>query len=156
MIGTVIIVCIPPVCAWFPLVGPGLRISDIEGPGDFLSDRVIDGVLAEDIYIAFIQISESQRSELPLHSARDLAENLQLNNPFRFHHEYLFEWAIPEECVLHSVTLKTLLNRGPSLEKFMLHGHFPTTHELSQPQECNVHQYRQCLRQSFGVNLYLI
>ncbi|KJK73710.1 hypothetical protein H634G_11010 [Metarhizium anisopliae BRIP 53293] len=97
-----------------------------------LHKHYVDGVPAEEIHIIFIQISESQRSGLPVHSARELAEELQVDEPYRFHHEYVFEWAIPDECVVHTVTLKTLLNRGLSMEKFLLHGQFPTTRELSQ------------------------
>ncbi|CAG8982554.1 hypothetical protein HYALB_00002336 [Hymenoscyphus albidus] len=88
------------------------------------SDRIVDtlkrafekhkdGERSADIWIVFIAEPQTiNETATRIHSAKELAEKCQLEEPKRFSHEVLFEWAIPEEYVLHQVSLHTLIERG--------------------------------------------
>lgn len=66
-----------------------------------------------DIWIAFIEVPDDSNHENPIriHPARELAEKCGIPDPHLFHHEAVIEWAIPEQCVLHQVSLQTLMDR---------------------------------------------
>jgi hypothetical protein len=88
------------------------------------SDRIVDtlqrafskhndGEPPAEIWIAFIEVpSTTNQSLTRIHSAKELAERCGHPNPNLFYHEVVFEWAIPEDYVLHRVSLQTLLQRG--------------------------------------------
>ena len=93
-----------------------------------VSDRIIDtvhrafekhyryGESPEDIWIVFLEVPATEHGRLAqVHAARLLAEDCGLSKPGKFRYEMVFEWAIPEEYVLHRVSLQTLMARG--LEK---------------------------------------
>jgi hypothetical protein len=64
------------------------------------------------IWVAFIEIPDDPEPEsVRPHSALNLAEQCGEPNPELFSHEFLFEWAIPEEYVSHLVSLETLMGR---------------------------------------------
>ncbi|EFY95869.2 hypothetical protein MAA_08677 [Metarhizium robertsii ARSEF 23] len=44
--------------------------------------------------------------------------------------KFLFEWAIPDDFVVHSVSIKTLLDRGLTLKNFLIGQRLPPTAEL--------------------------
>lgn len=88
-----------------------------------VSDRIIDtlirafrlfhkGETAKNIHIVFIRIPAAQKEITVLHSAMELAERCDLKDAGKFKNEFLFEWAVPSEFVMHSVTVDTLLLRG--------------------------------------------
>ena len=89
------------------------------------SDRIVDTVKrafekhceddesSAEIRIAFIEIPPTVNGTATrIHSAKKLAENCGLPEPNLFFHEAVFEWAIPEQYVLHKVSLRTLMKRG--------------------------------------------
>jgi len=66
-----------------------------------------------DIWIAFIEVPPTRNEDVTrIHSAKTLAEKCEHPEPNKFSHEVVFEWAIPEEWVVHKVSLQTLTNRG--------------------------------------------
>lgn len=77
-----------------------------------------DGEAAEDIWIAFIVVPPSDTTTV-IHSAGKLAKKCGLPKPNKLCHEFVFEWAIPEEYVVHEVSLETLLKRGLQEEHFL-------------------------------------
>lgn len=97
------------------------------------SSRIVDTLLraftkhyterepAEDIWIVFLELP-GIRGELPdgCHAASDLARECKRQNPEAFSgdkinmfcYEFVFEREVPEEYVLHKVSLETLKTRG--------------------------------------------
>ncbi|KAM0274275.1 hypothetical protein ACHAQH_008009 [Verticillium albo-atrum] len=79
-----------------------------------------DGNPAEDIWIAFIMVPAGSRKP---HSAKKLAmqsnKQREILKPHQFRHEFLFDWAIPEDFVLHEVSLQTLLDRGLDWHEYL-------------------------------------
>jgi hypothetical protein len=72
-----------------------------------------DGESPPDIFVALIEIPAATLEEpARVHAARLLAEECRLPKPRLFSHEIMFEWAIPEKYILHSVSLQTLIGRG--------------------------------------------
>jgi hypothetical protein len=68
---------------------------------------------SEDIWIAFMEVPPTiNEIGTPVHSAKELAEICGLQEPNRFSHEVVFEWAIPNKYVVHKVSLHTLMKRG--------------------------------------------
>jgi hypothetical protein len=51
-----------------------------------------------------------------------LAEECGHPEPGLFHHEIVFEWAIPEKYVLHKISLQTSMDRGLKWEKYLIQG----------------------------------
>jgi hypothetical protein len=95
-----------------------------------VSDRIIDTVqrafskyydceLPEDIYIVFIQVPADKRQVTGPHSAQGIAEDCGFEDSDKFKHEFVFEWAIPAGFISHTVTVKTLLDRGLSMDKYL-------------------------------------
>ncbi|KAL8661500.1 MAG: hypothetical protein Q9168_008379 [Polycauliona sp. 1 TL-2023] len=85
-----------------------------------------DGESQAEIWIAFIAIPSTINKTAPrVHSAKELAKKCHYAEYNSFHHEVVFEWAIPEKYVLHKISLETLIDRG--LHK----GHF---RPLSDPE----------------------
>ncbi|PHH88517.1 hypothetical protein CDD83_7439 [Cordyceps sp. RAO-2017] len=92
------------------------------------SDRMLDtvqrafnkhyeeGESPDEISIVFIQIPADRIEYTKLHAAPELARQCGHDEPGKFKHEYLFEWAIPQEYVVHTVTLQTLRDRGLASE----------------------------------------
>jgi hypothetical protein len=88
------------------------------------SDRIVDtlkrafehyenGESPADIWIVFVEAPPiMNKNATQIHSARDLAEKCELPEPNRFYHEVVFEWTIPNEWVMHKVSLQTLMERG--------------------------------------------
>ncbi|KAJ9130179.1 hypothetical protein NKR23_g12317 [Pleurostoma richardsiae] len=92
-----------------------------------VSDRLVDTVKRAydkhsendspaDIWVAFIEVPATAASPR-LHAAQDLAEDCGRPDSGLFRHEFVFEWAIPEEYVLHTVSLQTLMDRGLEWEQ---------------------------------------
>ncbi|KAK5990609.1 hypothetical protein PT974_08878 [Cladobotryum mycophilum] len=81
-----------------------------------VSDRIIDtlrrafnkhykdGESPEDIYIIFVK-TLGNLNGIAIHSARDLAKKGQNSKSNQFMHEFLFEWAIPEKYVVHTISV---------------------------------------------------
>jgi hypothetical protein len=92
-----------------------------------VSDRIIDTVKRAyekhyignespaDIWIVFIKVPAATEDP-KIHPAFKLAEECGLPEPNLRYHEFVFEWAIPDEYVLHKVSLQTLMDRGLSWE----------------------------------------
>lgn len=73
---------------------------------------------AEAIWIAFIAVPDPGSGIY--HHARSLAEQLGDGvNPVRYQSEYVFEWRIPQEYIIHTVSLQTLIDRGFGIENFI-------------------------------------
>jgi hypothetical protein len=72
--------------------------------------KFMDGEPPKQIYIVFI--SASPENESQYQSAQNLAEELHFENSHLYPSEYLAEWEIKPNAVQHSITLKTLLDRG--------------------------------------------
>ncbi|KFY05665.1 hypothetical protein V491_09069 [Pseudogymnoascus sp. VKM F-3775] len=99
------------------------------------SDRIVDGVTrafrkyyedgeeAADIWIAFIEVSPTTTARI--HSARELAGRCGFQKPELFSHEVVFEWAIPEEYIIHEVSFLTLMERGLREDYFLREYHLP-------------------------------
>lgn len=96
-----------------------------------VSDRIVDtvkrafekhykdGESLADIWITFIEVPAIiHGTPARIHATRSLAEERELPEPNVFYHEFVFEWAIPETYVLHTVSLQTLMNRGLQGEQF--------------------------------------
>ncbi|KAK3290478.1 uncharacterized protein B0H64DRAFT_412451 [Chaetomium fimeti] len=102
-----------------------------------VSNRIVDTVQracqkyksgespANTIWVVFIEVPAARRrtpTVTRLHPARDLAKQCLrrwgqelshlLEPPVKFDHEFLFEWGIPDDHVLHRVSLQTLMDRG--------------------------------------------
>ncbi|KAL6893437.1 hypothetical protein GGI43DRAFT_413336 [Trichoderma evansii] len=69
----------------------------------------------EDIWIAFIKVPVT----VQVHAAQPLAKECGLPTPGLLRYEYLFEWVIPDEYVLHRVSLQTLMDRGLDWEQYI-------------------------------------
>lgn len=96
-----------------------------------VSDRIIDtvrrawakhyndGESPADIWIAFIKVPTiPHRPPVQTHDAEILAKECGISNPEFFRHETVFEWAVPDDFVLHKICLHTLIDRGFSWEKY--------------------------------------
>ncbi|KAL7893297.1 hypothetical protein HDV64DRAFT_153624 [Trichoderma sp. TUCIM 5745] len=96
-----------------------------------VSSRIIDtvkrafdkcytyGESPEDIWIAFVKIATVDESPTPVHVARHLVEEGRHEKPNVFYHEYNFEWIIPDNYLLHQVSLQTLIDRGLDWKKYL-------------------------------------
>lgn len=94
-----------------------------------VSDRIVDtlsrafekhhqdGESATDIWIMFVQGADGVGGAR-VHSAKSLAKRCGLDDPSKRCHEWLFEWAIPSDSVLHRVCLQTLIDRGLPVDWF--------------------------------------
>ncbi|KAK4086110.1 hypothetical protein Purlil1_9639 [Purpureocillium lilacinum] len=93
-----------------------------------VSDRILDtlkrafnkyyeGERPEQIMIVFIKVPSDRIKTIKIHSAKNLAEHF-CPEPRVYSHEYVFEWAIPPDLVVHTVSVKTLLDRGLALDKY--------------------------------------
>ncbi|KAI4262699.1 MAG: hypothetical protein L6R42_002129 [Xanthoria sp. 1 TBL-2021] len=72
-----------------------------------------DGDSPGEIWIAFIEIPRIVgETTARIHSAKALAAECGFPRPGLYSHEIVFEWVIPEECVIHQVSLQTLMDRG--------------------------------------------
>lgn len=80
----------------------------------------VDKEPPESIYIVFIRIPARKVPSAAFHSAQNLAEKCGMRDADKFKHEFLFEWAIPDDFVVHSVSIKTLLDRGLTLKKLLI------------------------------------
>jgi len=69
---------------------------------------------AEDIDVVFIRAPDSagQQDAPRIHSSLVLARRCGHPNPRLYKYEHVFEWEVPEECVVHRVSLQTLLDGG--------------------------------------------
>ncbi|KXJ84777.1 hypothetical protein Micbo1qcDRAFT_154686 [Microdochium bolleyi] len=73
----------------------------------------VDGEPPVDIWIAFIQVPTTPHDAAArIHHAQQLAEDCGLSNSGSFRYEFVFEWGIPENFVVHKVSLQTLMDRG--------------------------------------------
>ena len=72
-----------------------------------------DGESPADIWIAFVGVPPTAKENgTRVHSAKELARKCEHPEPNLFSHEVVFEWTIPEQYVLHKVSLQTLMKRG--------------------------------------------
>lgn len=65
-----------------------------------------------------------------IHDAQDLAKACEFPEPWLFHYECLFEWAIPNKHLRHKVSLKTLMGRGLDW------GHYLVQDQLGSELRC--------------------
>lgn len=78
-----------------------------------------DGEASADVRVAFIEVpSREQPNAVRIHSAKELAGMCGMPDPRVLTHEFVFEYSIPEEYVLHEVSLQTLLDRGLQADDF--------------------------------------
>lgn len=75
-----------------------------------------DGENPVGIWIVFIGVPY-QNADV-YHSARKTAERFHGINPLWFKDEYLFEWEIPMEYVVHRVSVQTLIDRGLDMKEY--------------------------------------
>ncbi|KAL7942622.1 hypothetical protein V8C42DRAFT_331480 [Trichoderma barbatum] len=98
-----------------------------------VSNRIIDTIrrafekyythdeLPGDIWIAFIKVPTAvHESATSVHAAQSLAEECEYQESEKFQHEFIFEWKIPDEYVLHQVSLQTLIDRGLDWRKHLI------------------------------------
>lgn len=87
-----------------------------------VSNRIIDtisrawakhyneGESPEDIWIAFIEApaasGASHRPPARIHPAERLGKECGISSPELFRHEIIFEWAVPDDFVLHEICLQ--------------------------------------------------
>ncbi|KAI0145427.1 hypothetical protein GGR57DRAFT_517130 [Xylariaceae sp. FL1272] len=92
------------------LVSVSSRIIDtVKRAYDLLQETETDNIWV--IFIELPSTAEGIRGSR-IHSAQRLAEDSGLQEPQRFHYEYLFEGEIPRYWVSHKVSLETLMQRG--------------------------------------------
>lgn len=72
-------------------------------------NRYHSGDVAAEIHIVFIHVPHEQ-NHIYYHG-KELAEMAGVKDPVAFSLEYLFEWEIPAEFILHTVSLQTLIDR---------------------------------------------
>jgi hypothetical protein len=73
-------------------------------------NRYYSGEAAETIFIAFIHVPD-EHEDLYYHG-KILAESAHIwQDPELFTWEYLFQWEILAESIMHTVSLQTLINR---------------------------------------------
>ncbi|KAF2004753.1 hypothetical protein P154DRAFT_586372 [Amniculicola lignicola CBS 123094] len=83
------------------------------------------------IWIAFIYVPDVDQHVY--HHAEYLAKKYGCQNSGRLRYEYLFEWQIPENCLLHKVSVKTLIEREFNMEEYLdQNGVLPPTWELRE------------------------
>ncbi len=108
------------------------RENRIHTPFVSVSSRIVDtiqrafqklesGESPADIWVVFIEVlADGGQTPAKLHRAQDLAKwcllrkgqnSSHLNKPSKFQHESVFEWSIPEDYILHRVSLRTLIDR---------------------------------------------
>ncbi len=108
------------------------RENRIHTPFVSVSSRIVDtiqrafqklesGESPADIWVVFIEVlADVGQTPAKLHRAQDLAKRCllrkrqnssHLNEPSKFQHEVVFEWGIPEDYILHQVSLRTLIDR---------------------------------------------
>ncbi|KAF5874222.1 uncharacterized protein Bfra_004228 [Botrytis fragariae] len=69
-----------------------------------------------EIWIALIKVPNWESDAY--HSAQEMAKRCRAKNPVLFKDEYLFEWEIPMEYVVHRVSVQTLSERGLNLKEY--------------------------------------
>ncbi|KAF7936520.1 uncharacterized protein EAE97_007886 [Botrytis byssoidea] len=69
-----------------------------------------------EIWIAMIKVPD--RDKDIFHSAQEMAKRRREQKSVLFKNEYLFEWEIPTEYVVHRVSAQTLLERGLDVEEY--------------------------------------
>ncbi|CAG9949078.1 unnamed protein product [Clonostachys rosea f. rosea IK726] len=79
--------------------------------------HLVDGEDLSDIWVAFIEVPAA--ASAMVHRARPLAEAIRLDNSSAFEHEFIFEWTIPNERIMHQVHLQTLIDRGLRYSDFL-------------------------------------
>lgn len=62
--------------------------------------------------------SQRRRMVVRCHHAEGLARDIELPEPGLFRYEYVFEHAIPEECLLRKASLETFMAHGLDWEKY--------------------------------------
>jgi hypothetical protein len=73
---------------------------------------------ADKIFISFIDIPASDSGIY--HHAKVLAEQLEdEEKPGLYASEYVFKWEIPEEYIIHTVSLQTIIDRGLGMERYI-------------------------------------
>jgi hypothetical protein len=72
------------------------------------------------IWIAFIYVPDVHKHVY--HHAEYLADKYHLANPSRLQYEYIFEWEIPEEYLIHQVSVETLMACGADMKEFLHFG----------------------------------
>jgi hypothetical protein len=73
-------------------------------------DKLYEGEEPDQIWIVFISVPYKDKSTY--HHAEHLARDIGHDTPRMFKNEYIFEWEIPEEYIVHKVSVQTLLERG--------------------------------------------
>jgi len=94
--------------------------------------HIRDDESPSNIRIAFIEAVPTMHANATrVHSARELARQCQLLDSDKFLHEFVFEHAIPEECLLHDVSLHTLIMRGLQVNDFSQENTRGLRHDLA-------------------------
>lgn len=116
-----------------------------------VSDRIIDTVnrafdkhfkddeSPADIWVVFIEVPVAMHGS-EVHAAQ-LAEECGLREPALYYHEFVFEWAIPEEYVLHEVSLQTLMDRGLEWGQYLIQ-------DGTEPQYVSTADLRCCIAEN--------
>lgn len=99
------------------------------------------------VFIVFIVIPTSDGFRP--HSAQILAERLGLTNAGAFQYEYIFEWKIPSEYIVHAVSVQTLLDRGFPVDRFV----DKRTKRVLSTSEAREKMGKALLEGSYGLDL---
>lgn len=79
-------------------------------------DKLYEGDKPDQIWIVFISVPYKDKGTY--HHAEHLAREIGHDTPRKFKNEYIFEWEIPEEYIVHKVSVQTLLERGLNMERY--------------------------------------
>jgi hypothetical protein len=79
----------------------------------------------DQIWIAFIHVPDKDKHVY--HHAEGLAHQAKNEDPRLLRYEYLFEWEIPKKYFIHKVSVATLLQRGFSMEEYLVNEKLPRT-----------------------------
>lgn len=86
----------------------------------------------------------------------ELAEKCGIPDPHLFHHKAVIEWAIPDQCVLHQVSLETLMDRKLLKEACLLPNALQTEPFSTNDLRCCIAKALQgdiCYPWGIGVSL---
>ncbi|TGO62508.1 hypothetical protein BCON_0019g00440 [Botryotinia convoluta] len=88
------------------------------------------------IWIAIIKVPD--RDTDVYHSAQEMAKRCREQNSVLFKDEYLFEWEIPMEYVVHRVSVKTLSKRGLNMKENLLLDWWLLSDKFNYDYECHL------------------
>jgi len=79
-------------------------------------NKLYKGEEPDQIWIVFISVPYKDKSTY--YHLEHLAREIGQDKPSMFKDEYIFVWEIPEEYIVHKVSVQTLLERGLNMERY--------------------------------------